>query len=97
VKAHGWEVILAGVRPPVWKRGRAPPPAGLTTIYGHMSVIIAREGESVRQGQTIEGSAAPGGRPVPSHFEMRHQEKPSTLAAFAMTIEQLLENAAKKK
>ena len=73
--------------------------SGLTTIYGHMSVIIAREGESVRQGQTIGGVGSTGRSTGPHlHFEMRHQEKPlDPLPYLPMTIEQLLENAAKKK
>jgi murein DD-endopeptidase MepM/ murein hydrolase activator NlpD len=72
---------------------------GVTTIYGHMSVIIAREGESVRQGQAIGGVGSTGRSSGPHlHFELRHNERPlDPLPHLPMTIEQLLENAAKKK
>jgi lipoprotein NlpD len=69
------------------------------TIYGHMNVIIAREGESVRQGQAIGGVGSTGKSTGPHlHFELRHQGKPiDPLPYLPMTIEQLLENASKKR
>ena len=73
--------------------------SGFSTIYGHMNVIIAREGESVRQGQAIGGVGSTGRSTGPHlHFELRRQGKPiDPLPHLPMTIEQLLENAAKKK
>ena len=72
---------------------------GLSTIYGHMSVIIAREGESVRQGQAIGGVGSTGRSTGPHlHFEVRHNGKPlDPMPHLPLTIEQLLDNAAKKK
>ena len=72
---------------------------GLSTIYGHMSVIIAREGESVKQGQAIGGVGSTGRSTGPHlHFELRHNGKPlDPMPHLPLTIEQLLENAAKKR
>ena len=71
----------------------------LNTIYGHMNVIIAREGESVRQGQAIGGVGSTGRSTGPHlHFELRQYGKPlDPLPRLPMTIEQLLEDASKKK
>lgn len=72
---------------------------GFTTIYGHMSVIIAKEGETVRQGQAIGGVGSTGRSTGPHlHFELRHKERPlDPIPHLPMTIEQLLERASKKK
>jgi murein DD-endopeptidase MepM/ murein hydrolase activator NlpD len=71
---------------------------GYTTIYGHMNVMIAREGESVRQGQAIGGVGSTGKSTGPHlHFELRHDGRPmDPLPILPMTIEDLLEKAAKK-
>jgi murein DD-endopeptidase MepM/ murein hydrolase activator NlpD len=73
--------------------------SGFSTIYGHMSVVIAREGESVRQGQPIGGVGSTGRSTGPHlHFELRRQGKPlDPLPHLPQTIEQLLENASPKK
>jgi len=73
--------------------------SGLSTIYGHMNVIIAKESESIRQGQAIGGVGSTGRSTGPHlHFELRQHGKPlDPLPHLPMTIEQLLENAAKKK
>jgi murein DD-endopeptidase MepM/ murein hydrolase activator NlpD len=72
---------------------------GFSTIYGHLNVIIAREGETVRQGQAIGGVGSTGRSTGPHlHFELRRKEKPlDPLPHLPMTIEELWENAAKKK
>ncbi|MFH1756816.1 MAG: M23 family metallopeptidase [Pseudomonadota bacterium] len=71
---------------------------GYRTIYGHMNVIIAREGESVRQGQAIGGVGSTGKSTGPHlHFELRHDGRPiDPLPILPMTIEDLLKKAAKK-
>jgi len=71
---------------------------GYTTIYGHMNVIIAKEGESVRQGQAIGGVGSTGKSTGPHlHFELRHDRRPiDPLPILPLTIEELLKNAAKK-
>jgi murein DD-endopeptidase MepM/ murein hydrolase activator NlpD len=72
---------------------------GLTTIYGHMNVIIAQEGEAVRQGQAIGGVGSTGRSTGPHlHFELRQNGRPlDPMPYMPMTIEQLLENATGKK
>ncbi|MBP1715372.1 MAG: Murein hydrolase activator NlpD precursor [Deltaproteobacteria bacterium] len=71
---------------------------GLTTIYGHMSVIIAKEGDSVRQGQAIGGVGSTGRSSGPHlHFELRNNGKPlDPMPILPLTIEQLLERASEK-
>ena len=46
---------------------------GFSTIYGHMNVIIAKEGEAVRLGQAIGGVGSTGKSTGPHlHFERRN-------------------------
>lgn len=71
---------------------------GYTSIYGHMNVIIAKDGEAVRQGQAIGGVGSTGKSTGPHlHFELRHDGRPiDPLPILPMTIEDLLEKAAKR-
>jgi murein DD-endopeptidase MepM/ murein hydrolase activator NlpD len=71
---------------------------GSSTIYGHLNVIIAREGEAVRQGQSVGGVGSTGRSTGPHlHFELRHQGRPlDPLPLLPPTIEELLEKASKK-
>ncbi len=69
-----------------------------STIYGHLSVIIAQEGEAVRQGQAIGGVGSTGRSTGPHlHFEIRRDGRPlDPLPLLPPTIEELLEKASKK-
>ena len=71
---------------------------GFSTIYGHLSVIMAKEGEAVRQGQSIGGVGSTGRSTGPHlHFELRHKGRPlDPLPFLPPTIEELLEKASKK-
>jgi murein DD-endopeptidase MepM/ murein hydrolase activator NlpD len=71
---------------------------GYTTIYGHMNVIIAKEGEDVRKGQAIGGVGSTGKSTGPHlHFEVRHDGRPmDPLPILPMTIEDFLEKAVKR-
>ena len=71
---------------------------GFSTIYGHLNVIIAREGEAVRLGQPIGGVGSTGRSTGPHlHFELRQGGRPlNPLALLPQTIEDLLEKAGKK-
>ncbi len=71
---------------------------GFSTIYGHLNVIIAKEGEAVRQGQSIGGVGSTGRSTGPHlHFELRHKGRPlDPLPLLPLTIEELLEKASKK-
>ena len=72
---------------------------GYSTIYGHMNVIIAREGEAVRQGQAIGGVGSTGKSTGPHlHFELRRDGRTlDPLSVLPMTIEELLEKTEKEK
>jgi murein DD-endopeptidase MepM/ murein hydrolase activator NlpD len=72
---------------------------GFSTIYGHMNVIIAKEGEAVRLGQAIGGVGSTGKSTGPHlHFELRHDGRPiDPLPLLPMTVEELLEKASKRR
>jgi len=72
--------------------------SGFSSIYGHMNVIIAKEGEAVRQGQAIGGVGSTGKSTGPHlHFELRRQGRPlDPLPLLPMTIEELLEKASQR-
>ena len=65
---------------------------GYSTIYGHLSLIMVKEGEAVRQGQAIGGAGSTGKSTGPHlHFEIRHDGNPfDPLPVLPMTIEDLL-------
>jgi murein DD-endopeptidase MepM/ murein hydrolase activator NlpD len=71
---------------------------GFLTIYGHLNVIIANEGEAVRQGQSIGGVGSTGRSTGPHlHFELRHNGRPlNPLPLLPPTIEELLEKTTKR-
>ncbi len=71
---------------------------GFSTIYGHLNVIIAQEGEAVRQGQAIGGVGSTGRSTGPHlHFEIRRDGRPlDPLPLLPPTIEELLEKASKR-
>jgi murein DD-endopeptidase MepM/ murein hydrolase activator NlpD len=71
---------------------------GFSSIYGHLNVIIANEGEAVRQGQSIGGVGSTGRSTGPHlHFELRDNSRPlNPLPLLPPTIEELLEKASKK-
>ncbi len=71
---------------------------GYSSIYGHMNVIIAKEGEAVRQNQAIGGVGSTGKSTGPHlHFELRHDGRAiDPLPILPMSIEDLLEKASKR-
>ena len=71
---------------------------GYTTIYGHMNVILVKDGEAVRQGQAIGGVGSTGKSTGPHlHFELRHDRRPvDPLPILPLTIEDLLKRAAQR-
>jgi murein DD-endopeptidase MepM/ murein hydrolase activator NlpD len=71
---------------------------GFSTVYGHLNVIIAREGEAVGQGQAIGGVGSTGNSTGPHlHFELRQAGRAvDPLSVLPQTIEDLLEKAGKK-
>ena len=71
---------------------------GFITIYGHLNVIMAKEGDAVRQGQSIGGVGSTGRSTGPHlHFELRHNGRPlNPHPLLPATIEDLLEKAGKR-
>jgi murein DD-endopeptidase MepM/ murein hydrolase activator NlpD len=70
--------------------------AGFSTVYAHLSIIIAREGESARQGQPIGGVGTTGNASGPHlHFEIRHRGVPlDPLRYLPQTLDDLLNELA---
>jgi lipoprotein NlpD len=69
---------------------------GHRTIYGHLNVIMVKEGDAVRQGQAIGGIGSTGKSTGPHlHFEVRLDGQPfDPLPVLPMTIEDLLKKAS---
>lgn len=69
---------------------------GFTTLYAHLAIIIAREGESVRQGQPVGGVGASGNATGPHlHFEIRHRGAPlDPLRYLPQTLDDLMKDLA---
>lgn len=69
---------------------------GFSTVYAHLSIIIAREGESARQGQPIGGVGTTGNASGPHlHFEIRHQGVPLDPQRYLpQTLDELLDELA---
>ncbi len=72
---------------------------GFSTVYAHLSVIIAREGESVRQGQPIGGVGSTGNASGPHlHFEVRHGGIPlDPLPYLPPTLDDLVQDLARHR
>ena len=70
---------------------------GFGTVYAHLAVIIAREGESVRQGQPVGGAGATGNATGPHlHFEIRHRGVPvDPLRHLPQTLDDLVKDLGK--
>ena len=69
---------------------------GFGSVYAHLSIIIAREGESARQGQPIGGVGTTGNASGPHlHFEIRHRGVPlDPLRYLPQTLDDLLNELA---
>ena len=72
---------------------------GFSTVYAHLSVIIAREGDSARQGQPIGGVGTTGNASGPHlHFEIRHRGVPlDPLRYLPQTLDDLLHDLAGRR
>ncbi len=72
---------------------------GFSTVYAHLSIIIAREGDSTRQGQPIGGVGTTGNASGPHlHFEIRHRGIPvDPLRYLPQTLDDLLNDLAGRR
>ena len=72
---------------------------GIRTVYAHLSIVIARERETVRQGQAIGGVGDTGRATGPHlHFEIRRNGVPVNPAAhLPTTIDELVRGLSAPK
>jgi murein DD-endopeptidase MepM/ murein hydrolase activator NlpD len=72
---------------------------GIRTVYAHLSILAAEDGETVRQGQPIGGVGSTGRATGPHlHFEVRDSGKPVEPTAFLpATIDELVQELARER
>ena len=102
VAAADGQVVAAGWSGGYGREVRIGHPGGLTTLYGHMSSIIASEGSFVRAGQVIGYVGSSGLSTGPHlHFEVRRGGVPVNPLAVRFTSLQVadagLSNAVKAR
>ncbi len=70
---------------------------GFRTVYAHLSILVAREGDTVRQGQAIGGVGDTGRATGPHlHFEIRQNGTPVNPEDYLpATIDELVRDLAK--
>jgi murein DD-endopeptidase MepM/ murein hydrolase activator NlpD len=73
--------------------------AGTRTIYAHLSVIIAKEGDTVRQGQAVGGVGDTGRATGPHlHFEVRRNGVPvNPEEHLPATIDELVRDLSRSR
>jgi len=72
---------------------------GIRTVYAHLSIIIAREGDTARQGQAIGGVGETGRASGPHlHFEVRKNGVPLNPEEFLpATIDELVRDLQRQR
>jgi murein DD-endopeptidase MepM/ murein hydrolase activator NlpD len=100
VAAADAEVIYANdTRGPLGKAVVLQHGHGMSTVYAHLSIIIARERDTVRQGQAIGGVGDTGRATGPHlHFEIRQNGVPlNPEAHLPATIDELVRDLSISK
>jgi murein DD-endopeptidase MepM/ murein hydrolase activator NlpD len=100
VAAADAEVIYANdTRGPLGKAVVLQHGRGLRTVYAHLSIIVAREKDAVRQGQAIGGVGETGRATGPHlHFEIRQNGVPVNPEDYLpATIDELMRDLSKSK
>jgi len=93
VAAADAEVIYANdTRGPLGKAVVLQHGRGMRTVYAHLSIIVARERDTVRQGQAIGGVGDTGRATGPHlHFEIRQNGVPQNPESYLpATIDELV-------
>jgi murein DD-endopeptidase MepM/ murein hydrolase activator NlpD len=72
---------------------------GFRTVYAHLSIIVAREGDTARQGQAIGGVGETGRASGPHlHFEVRKNGVPLNPEEFLpATIDELVRDLQRQR
>jgi murein DD-endopeptidase MepM/ murein hydrolase activator NlpD len=72
---------------------------GIRTVYAHLSIIVAHEGDTVRQGQAIGGVGDTGRATGPHlHFEVRRNGAPLNPEDYLpATIDELVRDLSKRR
>jgi lipoprotein NlpD len=72
---------------------------GFRTVYAHLSIIIAHEGDTVRQGQAIGGVGDTGHATGPHlHFEVRRNGAPANPEDYLpATIDELVKDLSRRR
>jgi murein DD-endopeptidase MepM/ murein hydrolase activator NlpD len=100
VAAADAEVIYANdTRGPLGKAVVLQHGRGMRTVYAHLSIIVAREKDTVRQGQAVGGVGATGRATGPHlHFEIRRNGVPVNPEDYLpTTIDELMRDLSKSK
>ncbi|MFB3817831.1 MAG: peptidoglycan DD-metalloendopeptidase family protein [Candidatus Methylomirabilales bacterium] len=100
VAAADGEVIYAGEsRGPLGQAVILQHADGLRTVYAHLSLIVAEEGETVRQGQPIGGVGSTGRSTGPHlHFEVRvNGARVDPLQYLPATLDELVTDLARAR
>ncbi len=73
--------------------------SGLRTVYAHLSIIIAHEGDTIRQGQAIGGVGDTGRATGPHlHFELRKDGTPLNPEEYLpATIDELVRDLSRRR
>jgi murein DD-endopeptidase MepM/ murein hydrolase activator NlpD len=86
VSSQQGRVVFAGYRGNYGKTVIVSHPRGYTTLYGHLSRILVKRGQTVRQGQRIGDMGSTGRSTGPHlHFEVHQRNKlidPLTIVRF---------------
>jgi murein DD-endopeptidase MepM/ murein hydrolase activator NlpD len=100
VAAADAEVIYAGDSGgPLGKAVVLQHGGGLRTVYAHLSIIVAREGDTVKQGQAVGGVGDTGRATGPHlHFEVRKNGVPINPEEYLpATIDELVRDLSRPR
>jgi murein DD-endopeptidase MepM/ murein hydrolase activator NlpD len=97
--ADGEVVYASETRGPLGQAVVLQHAGGVRTVYAHLSILIAEEGETVRQGQAIAGVGSTGRSTGPHlHFEVRQDGAPVNPEHYLpATIDELVQELSRSR